>query len=306
MTIDQPRRAGRLAVLCFLLMALGATHPAADRNTAPQARQQHLRATVLDGKGVPVRDLAVADFIVREDGAAREVLNVAAAGRADHVVVLIDDSQAAESLVIDMREGLQAFIEAVTDVSAPPQVRLTTFGDRPTVQVDFTTSVSVLTRGAERVVPRPGAGATLLDAIVETTRDLRSRKVTGAAIVAFVVESGQEFSDVSRQQVERAVRESGASLWAIQLAARSGPEMSGPGRERAAVLGGVTADSGGLTRLVLSRQGIVAAFSSIGDALSASYDIAYGRSDRLIPPSRVEVETRDSSQKVLATRWPTP
>jgi hypothetical protein len=40
--------------------------------------------------------------------------------------------------------------------------------------------------------------------------------------------------------------------------------------------------------------------------LSASYDITYGRADRLIPPSRVEVSTRDSAQKVLAPRWATP
>jgi hypothetical protein len=306
MTIDQPRFAGRLVVLCTLLASLGAAAPGATKPPGGQARQQHVRVTVMERDGIPVRDLTIADFVVREDGAAREVLNVEAATRADHIVVLVDDSQAMAPNVIDVREGLQAFIRAVTDVAAPPRVRLTTVGDRPTVQVDFTTSADVLLRGAERVVPRPGAGATLLDAVVETARDLRTRGITGAGIVAFVVEGGQEFSDVSRQQVERTIRESGASLWAIQLATPSGPDMSGPGGERAAVLGGVTTDSGGLNRVVLSRQGIVAAFSSIGDALSASYDITYGRPDRLIPPSRIDVSTREAAHKVLASRWTPP
>ena len=54
--------------------------------------------SVLDKAGAPVPDLGPADFIVREDNVAREVLRVAPATDPMQIAILVDNSQAAAQL----------------------------------------------------------------------------------------------------------------------------------------------------------------------------------------------------------------
>ena len=53
--------------------------------------------SVLNEQGFPVPDLGPSDFIVREDGVAREVLRVAPAIEAMQIAVLVDNSAAARN-----------------------------------------------------------------------------------------------------------------------------------------------------------------------------------------------------------------
>ena len=55
--------------------------------------------------GAPVADLGPADFIVREDNVAREVLRVAPASEPMQIALLVDNSQAAEPFIRDYRAG---------------------------------------------------------------------------------------------------------------------------------------------------------------------------------------------------------
>jgi hypothetical protein len=56
---------------------------------------------------------------------------------------------------------------------------------------------------------------------------------------------------------------------------------------------------------VLSAQGLPSAFAQLAAQLASRWEITYGRPDTLIPPSKIEVEMRDSSRQVLAPRWVT-
>ena len=76
--------------------------------------QRSLYVSVLNDAGAPVPDLGPSDFIVREDGLAREVLRVAPATDPMQIAVLVDNSQAARDDIADMRKALQAFVTAMT------------------------------------------------------------------------------------------------------------------------------------------------------------------------------------------------
>ena len=262
--------------------------------------------TVLDADETPVTGLEASAFVIREDGIAREVLRVGGAAPPSHVVILVDNSQATTALTVDLRSGLTRFVEQLAAGESRPAIRLVTFGDRPTTRVEFTTSSARIIEGIDRIFPQPGAGATLLEAVIETAADLRVRQAERPVIVAFVAEAGPEFSSDRHTRVADALRDAGAALWVAALQDRQGQDLSEMGRERSIVIGDVTRQSGGFTVPVLSREGITHAFETMAAALASQYDVTYARPDALIPPSRVTVETRDSSHQVIAPQWIRP
>jgi hypothetical protein len=301
-------RAGAARSLILTCTVVGTLLAAATplRSAPPQARERHAFVSVLDDSHRPVTGLTADDFVVREDGIAREVLRVSAAGPPSHVVLLIDDSQATRALTVDLRLGLETLVERIAAEAPAPAMRLATFGDRPTTRVEFTNSAALILDGVERLFPRPGAGATLLEALIETSRDLRSRQAERPVIVVFVAEAGPEYSDDRHTRVADVLREAGAALWAIPLQDPRGQSLSDPGRERSLVLGDVTRESGGLSLPVLSREGIARGFETVAAALTSQYDVTYGRPDALIPPTRIAVSTRTSSHTVIASQWVRP
>src|SRR5262245_25640136 len=77
--------------LCLALYAL--TTPAA---LEAQALQRSIYASAVDQNGAPVPNLGPADFVVREDKVAREILAVAPATDPMQIALLVDNSQAGE------------------------------------------------------------------------------------------------------------------------------------------------------------------------------------------------------------------
>ncbi len=292
-------------VLALLAAAwLTAAGPDAGAVAAPQQNQRTVVVSVLGRNDVAVPDLTVKDFTVREDGAVREVVRVAQAAPPANIVLLADDSQAATSFARDLRDSLTAFANTMADQVPAPAIRLTTFGNRPTVIVDFTPAFSAVSRGIDRIAPQTGSGAMMLDAIMETCRDLRSRKTEGAVLVAFIAEGGPEFSDVEHTRVADALRGVRASLWTISQPDRNGGAAEdGPARERASVIGDVTAQSGGRNTIVFAAQNLPPAFRALADTLLARYEVTYGRPEALVPPTRLEVTGRDRGWKLQVTKW---
>jgi hypothetical protein len=122
-------------------------------------------------------------------------------------------------------------------------------------------------------------------------------------IVAFVGESGPEFSTITHSRVAETLQAARASLWTVALQGPAGQAMYDEARERSPVLGDVARDSGGMTRVVLNRQGLEAGFRALGQALSAQLDVTYTRPDTLVPPKRIDVEVKKPDTRVTAPRW---
>jgi hypothetical protein len=283
-----------------LLLVTWAGDPAQSQR---ELRERHVIVGVVGSGDTPVVGLGANEFVVRENDVAREVLRATPAPPPTHVVLLVDDSAVTELAIPDLRQGLTAFTRRLQAAGPATQISLHTIGGRPMVSVDFTTDPALLSRGIDRLFAQSGTGAYLLEAIVDASVAIRRRKAERPVIVAFVDEHGPEFSNVTHDRIEEILRQTGASLWAVTLQGRGTDLLTREGRERGLVLGDGTADSGGMNKVVLSRQGIGPAFATLAGLLTSLYDVTYSRPESLVPPDRLEVTVKRSGARALAPRW---
>jgi hypothetical protein len=269
-----------------------------------EQRQHQVTIAVLADGRTPVQDLTIRDIVIREDGLAREVLGVEPAPPPTHIALLIDDTQAAEPDIRDLRDALGAFVDTDLASNRAVSVGLTTFGDRPTRVFPYSQSGPLVREQVERIFARSGAGATLVDAIVFECRELEKLGAERPVIVAFVVEEGPEFSYLRHTDVETALRAANASLWPVILEGRSSvPAQTPEARERAQVLNDVARASGGAYEIALSGRGLTPAAATIARLIAGRVVVTYGRPDSLIAPDRIEVEVRRPDAEVLAPEW---
>ena len=250
----------------------------------PSERSRQVYLSVLDKKGAPVQGVGPADFVVREDGKPREVLDVRVADQPLTVALLVDDSQAATEATSHLREGLAALLERL---HGKAQIALITFGERPTVVSDYTKDTEQLKQRAARIFPRPGAGAYLLDAISDASRGLTKRETERPVIVAISFE-GVEYSNRHHQPVLDELMKSGAALHVIAVGTPSS-SLEDEMRNRNIVIADGTARSGGRRDQVLAVSGIPDKLKQVGDELVHQYVLTYGRPDSLVPPEKLEV-----------------
>ena len=228
------------------------------------------------------------------------MLKVGPATEPLQVALLIDDSQAATSMLQPLREGITDFIDAL---QGKAEIALITFGERPTTLVEYTNSAEQLKRAVGRVFPKSGAGPYLLDAIVDASRGLEKRKAARPVIVAVTVE-GIEFSNAHFESVLQALERSGATLYALAIGSPA-DSQSDEMRNRNMVLGEGPDRTGGRREQVLAESGLPGKLRQVAEGLLNQYVITYGRPETLIPPQRIEVTSTRPGVTVRArTRLP--
>ena len=297
-----------LAVLTAVGLVFGALPPL-DAQAQREVRERSISVSVVTGEDTPLTNLTAADFTVREDGLAREVLRATTAPLPSHLVLLVDDSQVTQTSIQYLRTGLTTFVRRVADAAqglpaeSTPQWAITTFGDRPTKRVEYTQSEIPVLRGIERLFHQTGAGATLIDAIIETTRDLRKLQAARPLLVVFVAEDGPEYGNRTHTDVANALEGVNASLWVVALQTGSQDMRSSESRERAIITGDVVKWSGGATKVVITPQAIDSGFVSMANQILTRYSLTYTRPESLVPPSKLEVAVKRRDGKVRSSRW---
>lgn len=254
------------------------------RPAASDSRTRDVYVSVLDDRDAPVTGLAAAEFSVREDGVPREVLKAAPATDPMQIVVLVDDSQAAENAIQPTREGLTAFVRKLRGRA---EIGLVTVGERAASLVAPATDTAALEKGITRIFARSGSGAYLLDGIMDVSRGFDRRKAPRPVIVALTME-GVEYSNLQYQNVLKELNASGATLHVLAVgtpAASMADEM----RNRGMVLAEGTARTGGRRDQLLTPSAIAEALPRLADELLNQYVVTYGRPESLIPPEKIQV-----------------
>jgi VWFA-related protein len=269
------------AALAFALLL-----PEAQTSQRPsEQRNREVYAGVVDGSGKAVTGLTTADFRVREDNVVREVLSVAPATEPLTIAVTVDDSQPATTAMQFIRDALTAFFKRL---DGKAQIALSTFGERPTPLVEYTDNAALLQKGVGRLFARSGAGAYMLEALLELSKGIERREAKRPVIIVVAVESDVEFSNLYYTKVVDAIRKSGATMHFIGIgtpASSTTDEM----RNRNITIAEATSLTGGRRDQVLAESGLSDRMVQLADELLNQYVITYARPEQLIPPEKLEV-----------------
>jgi len=253
--------------------------------------------------GVPATDVAITDLTVREDNQDREVVAVRPATTPMRIALLIDNSQVTTPAIAEIRSGMTGFINAIFKASPDSTMSIMTFGDRPTPVEKFTNAAPVLVRAAQKTFQVTGSGGYLLDAIQDAAKSLRKDPAPRQMIVAFVDETGQEFSNAGRQQVLDALRFANASLWIVALQGGTVYMDSQEARDRSATIDEGTAATGGAQLALLNRISLPPKMLEMAGLLTSQLQITYGRPDQTVPPKKLDVQLNRKELKLTAPRW---
>ena len=268
-----------------------------------QARERSLYVSMLDRSGAPVPDLGPPDFLVREDGLAREVLRVEPATDPMDIAILLDNSTAAAAAVPQMRRALPAFLDALL-APAPAgqrnQVAIITLAGRPTILADYSLDRAPLDKAISRVWEESFVGGYyLLNGIIEVSQGFSKRGSARPVIVAITGE-GPELSNRHPEQVLTPLRDSGAALHVISIGQ---PAVSNDDdvRDRNTVVDQGPRQSGGTQAQLLTSTALPGRLQQLANVLTHTYKVTYGHPDTLIPPQRVTVTARRADLTALGT-----
>lgn len=283
--LSSPQR--RLTRLLTLAIAAVLYVLATSSFSAQGPRERAMFVSAVDEKGEPVQGLGPRDFIVREDGAEREVLRVSRAIEPIDIAILVDDSAASEQLIPRVREALRPFIARM---SMGNQIALIGLADRPTILANYTSNPTLLEKGIGLLWPRTRAGSTLLDAIYEVSNGLERRETPRAVIIPVITDGG-DFANRQYDQVMEEVKRAAVAIHAVTVGNFNSTDDEEL-RNRARVLSEGTRTSGGQRVNLLTPIAVQQALDRLARELSSQYKVVYGHPESLIPPTKFEVSAR--------------
>jgi VWFA-related protein len=261
-----------MSILPIALLLLQGAAPAVEAQT------RQLTVTVTDDKGQPIEGLTPEEIAVTENGVAREITRMELDRRPLTVAMIVDTSQPmSTSYRLHIVDPVIQFLTRL-----PPDSRFTvwTTGDRPTRIVDdYTTDAAAAAKALRRVAPQ--GGNTLLDTLVEASRDLAKREGERTAVVV-VTGLGIGFRNYEKQQVVREASKGGATFLTLQIEEGRlppGAGTSGVGEVDATdyeyALAGLAKESGGRQESTLSPMGVASSLAKLGAELRGQYRLAY-------------------------------
>jgi VWFA-related protein len=237
--------------------------------------------TVTDKNDIPITDLTAADFVVKEGGKTRDIVDAGMTTVPMKIAIIVDDNGTGL-----FRYGVAKFIERL---QGRAEFALSTVTGQNLKIVDYTTDAGELTAAINQLTARPGTndGGQLLEGVFEAAKDFQKRQARRPVIVVLTV-GGEEHSTVPAHHVLEELQKSGAELHVIAIsssALRATAAVSKPGAlleenlNLSEVLGDGPKQSGGKREEIVASAGLVVGLQELAEALRNQYAVSFSRAD---------------------------
>jgi VWFA-related protein len=237
--------------------------------------------TVTDKNDIPITDLTAADFVVKEGGKTRDIVDAGMTTVPMKIAIIVDDNGTGL-----FRYGVAKFIERL---QGRAEFALSTVTGQNLKIVDYTTDAGELTAAINQLTARPGTndGGQLLEGVFEAAKDFQKRQARRPVIVVLTV-GGEEHSTVPAHHVLEELQKSGAELHVIAIsssALRATAAVSKPGAlleenlNLSEVLGDGPKQSGGKREEIVASAGLVVGLQELAEALRNQYAVSSSRAE---------------------------
>lgn len=278
--------------------------------SARQGAQKTIFVSVLDAKGVPVKDLKQDELRAAEDGKEVQVASAKLSTQPLSIVLLADTSKVAGSGGIaqtttsgagepirDIRAALSAVNAQVHAESPDSELAMMEFGQASIMMTDFTKSAAEFEKNIPKLFPKPDADSVLLEAILESAKQLEKRPNARRAIIAINIEPGNEQSREPANNILKELAKAHAAIFSVSLQFGTNQNQS-----RGIVLDGLTKNTGGKRDFIVGQSALVNLVKSYVDILLSQYEVTYTRTANA--PQVVQVGTTRPGMTLLASRFP--
>jgi hypothetical protein len=271
------------------------------------ARQQQKTAlvTAVAEAGGRLADLKPADFIVKEDGSARDVVRADLANDPLVIALLIDTTQPPAGArpptnvlapTQDLRRGLTTFVRTITATAADAQFMMMEFAGAPATLFEFTDSATTIDRSIQRLFPNRQADAVLIDAMVEASKKMSDRPTPRRAIVTIDFGWRDSSDQKSMRDAAETIHGAGVTVWTVSVR-----QTRSSSSRREEVLDFVTRASGGMRFTVVESTGLESMLKSVANSLLSQYTVTFTRPGAE-SVKQTDMQTRRGG-KVLVTPW---
>ena len=276
-----------------------ARSPGRSRSRAQARPARRCTSASLNDAGAPVPDLGPADFIVREDNVAREVLQ-RRAGRSSRCRSRSSSTTARRraTYIPHIRPALPAFVDSADRRGGVKnEVAIIAVGERPTILTDYTIEPGASCRRASTASGRC-SGTRRLPARRASSKSARASRSAARArpVIVAITTEGPEFSDRQHDQVLDPLRASGAALHVDRARPPVGQHERRSARARTSCSTRGRATTGGRRDELLASMALGGTLKQLADELTHQYRVTYARPQSLIPPERVTVTRRQAGR----------
>ena len=229
-----------------------------------QVELVELYASVLDGAGRPVTDLAREDFRVVEDGVEQEVVRFErVTDRPVHVVLMIDSSASMVERIDAVRQAAAAFLHRI--LTPKDRAAVVAFSDRAVQDVEYTDRPDDLT--IELAALQAERGTALWDNLISVLYHFNG--VQGQRAVLLLSDGQDRSSSFSFAEVREFARAAGVAIYPI------GIELPRAGLLTRRELSLLASESGGRSFFIGGVDELDRVYAAIEAELRSKYLLVY-------------------------------
>jgi len=289
-------RAFSVLVLAGLTSLPGWAGTATDGAAGVEPTVRTVYVTVTDRNGMPVPDLAPADFTVKEGGKEREIAKVMPATARMRLAVMVEERLLGDGGV---RNGLFEFMKRMQPAAETAFIAI---GLRNKTIVDYTTDLSALVAALNGLSLNPPPQSNLTEGILDIGKALEKDRPERPVVVVVAVSGGQAGGASSNEVLDQ-LRQSGATLSVVTIAtsqAATGVGGLADESNREQVLGDGAKQSGGRRIEGAATIAVPKGLQQIAGDLSAQYAIQYTVPDGVKLDRRLNVSLKRGGASLRA------